>query len=152
MALSARLEVIRDRGVKCQDSLRGHADSSTYLVDVLQRISMHPTKQAIKLTPRMWKSLFADAPLRSDLGPHDHDPPCADNPGPHDDDRRTPGHGMAFPVLGAVSVLFRHGSPTGTKWASSSVHFARAVSRAPARDGPGTTPRRKPGRPRRGAA
>ena len=28
-----------------------------------------PAKQAIELTPRMWKSLFADAPLRSDLGP-----------------------------------------------------------------------------------
>ena len=50
-------------------------DSYTYLVDVLQRISVHPAKQAIELTPRMWKSLFADAPLRSDLGPHHHDPP-----------------------------------------------------------------------------
>ena len=55
---------------------RLHAvDSYTYLGDVLQRISMHPAKQAIELTPRMWKSLFADAPLRSDLGPHHHDPP-----------------------------------------------------------------------------
>ena len=50
-------------------------DSYTYLVDVLQRISVYPAKQAIELTPRMWKSLFADAPLRSDLGPHHHDPP-----------------------------------------------------------------------------
>ena len=42
---------------------RLHAvDSYTYLVDVLQRISVHPAKQAIELTPRMWKSLFADAP------------------------------------------------------------------------------------------
>ena len=50
-------------------------DSYTYLVDVLQRISVHPAKQAVELTPRMWKSLFANAPLRSDLGPHHHDPP-----------------------------------------------------------------------------
>ena len=38
-------------------------------------ISVHPAKQGIELTPRMWKSLFADATLRSDLGPHHHDPP-----------------------------------------------------------------------------
>ena len=50
-------------------------DAYTDLVDVLQRISMHPANRAIELTPRMWKSLFADAPLRSDLGPHYHDPP-----------------------------------------------------------------------------
>ena len=50
-------------------------DSCTYLVDVLQRIGMHPAKRAIELTPRMWKSLFADAPLRSDLRPHHHEPP-----------------------------------------------------------------------------
>ena len=55
---------------------RLHAvDSYTYLVDVLQRISVHPAKRAIELTPRMWKSRFADAPLHSDLGPHHHDPP-----------------------------------------------------------------------------
>ena len=50
-------------------------DAYIYLVDVLQRISMHPANRAIELTPRMWKSLFADDPLRSDLGPHNHDPP-----------------------------------------------------------------------------
>ena len=50
-------------------------DAYTYLVDVLQRISVHPANRAIELTPRMWKSLFADAPMRSDLGPHYHDPP-----------------------------------------------------------------------------
>ena len=50
-------------------------DSYTYLVDVLQRVSVHPAKRVIELTPRMWKSLFADAPLRSDLGPHRYDPP-----------------------------------------------------------------------------
>ena len=50
-------------------------DACTYLVDVLQRISVHPANRAIKLTPQMWNSLFADAPMRSDLGPHHHDPP-----------------------------------------------------------------------------
>ena len=38
-----------------------------YLVDVLQRINRHPAKRAIELTPRVWKTLFADNPLRSDL-------------------------------------------------------------------------------------
>ena len=67
-----RVGIIQSLLVTC----RLHAvDSYTYLVDVLQRISVHPAKQAIELTPRMWKSLFADAPLRSDLGPHHHDPP-----------------------------------------------------------------------------
>ena len=67
-----RVGIIQSLLVTC----RLHAvDSYTYLVDVLQRISVHPAKQATELTPRMWKSLFADAPLRSDLGPHHHDPP-----------------------------------------------------------------------------
>lgn len=39
----------------------------TYLVDVLQRISEHPAKNVIELTPRMWKTLFADQPIKSDL-------------------------------------------------------------------------------------
>lgn len=39
----------------------------TYLVDVLQRVSEHPSKDVIELTPRIWKSRFADNPLRSDL-------------------------------------------------------------------------------------
>ena len=46
-------------------------DSYTYFVDVLQRmilLSAHPAKRAIELTPRVWKSLFADSPMRSDLG------------------------------------------------------------------------------------
>ena len=50
-------------------------DPYTYLVDVLQRVVVHPAKQAIDLTPRRWKSIFADFPMRSDLGPHHHDPP-----------------------------------------------------------------------------
>lgn len=42
-------------------------DPYTYLVDVLQRVSMHPASQVAELTPRLWKQLFADNPLRSDL-------------------------------------------------------------------------------------
>jgi hypothetical protein len=39
----------------------------TYLVDVLQRISLHLDHQILDLTPRVWKEQFADKPLRSDL-------------------------------------------------------------------------------------
>ena len=39
----------------------------TYLVDVLQRIAIHPDSAVEQLTPRVWKTLFADEPLRSDL-------------------------------------------------------------------------------------
>ncbi len=39
----------------------------TYLVDVLQRVALHPDSEIEQLTPRVWKSLFADKPLRSDL-------------------------------------------------------------------------------------
>jgi hypothetical protein len=42
-------------------------DPYTYLVDVLQRISLHPARDVEELTPRRWKSLFAGKPLRSDL-------------------------------------------------------------------------------------
>ena len=37
-----------------------------YLVDVLQRISLHPAKDVAELTPRVWKEKFASNPLRSD--------------------------------------------------------------------------------------
>lgn len=40
---------------------------SIYLVDVLQRIEQHPASRVDELTPRLWKSHFADNPLRSDL-------------------------------------------------------------------------------------
>ena len=60
----------------CWCACRLHAmDSYIYLVDVLQRISLHPAKQAIELTPRMWQSLFGDAPLGSDLGTNLMRPP-----------------------------------------------------------------------------
>jgi transposase len=42
-------------------------DPYTYLVDVLQRISLHPARDVEQLTPRRWKELFAANPLRSDL-------------------------------------------------------------------------------------
>ena len=45
---------------------------SVYLTDVLQRVSQHPARDVIDLTPRRWKVLFADHPLRSDL---DRPPP-----------------------------------------------------------------------------
>jgi transposase len=38
-----------------------------YLVDVLQRVSVHPATRAAELTPRLWKRHFAANPLRSDL-------------------------------------------------------------------------------------
>lgn len=38
-----------------------------YLIDVLQRVSIHPASQIQALTPRLWKENFADVPLRSDL-------------------------------------------------------------------------------------
>jgi hypothetical protein len=39
----------------------------TYLVDVLQRVSIHPASRVAQLTPRLWKVHFADKPLRSDI-------------------------------------------------------------------------------------
>ncbi|WP_280140864.1 transposase domain-containing protein [Halomonas daqiaonensis] len=43
------------------------ADPYTYLVDVLQSVAIHPASRVDELTPRRWKALFADAPLRSDM-------------------------------------------------------------------------------------
>lgn len=42
-------------------------DPYTYLVDVLQRVGEHPASRAAELTPRRWKTLYADQPLRSDI-------------------------------------------------------------------------------------
>jgi transposase len=44
-------------------------DPYTYFVDVLQRVGQHPASRVDELTPRNWKRLFADTPLRSDLHP-----------------------------------------------------------------------------------
>jgi hypothetical protein len=38
-----------------------------YFVDVLQRVGQHPTSLVHQLTPRIWKEMFANNPLRSDL-------------------------------------------------------------------------------------
>ncbi|MGB6150416.1 MAG: IS66 family transposase [Pricia sp.] len=43
-----------------------------YLVDVLQRVSIHPEKHIQDLTPRCWKDKFSDNPLRSDLYQRNH--------------------------------------------------------------------------------
>jgi hypothetical protein len=42
-------------------------DPYTYLVDVLQRVAVHPAAKVELLTPRLWKEHFAENPLRSDL-------------------------------------------------------------------------------------
>ena len=50
----------------CTCRLQG-VDPYTYLVDVLQRSSVHPASDVESLTPRVWKEKFAHAPMRSDL-------------------------------------------------------------------------------------
>jgi transposase len=42
-------------------------DPYDYLVDVLQRVVVHPAARVHELTPRLWKQLFASNPLRSVL-------------------------------------------------------------------------------------
>ena len=59
-----RVAIIQSLLVTCK--LQG-VDPYTYLVDVLQRISEHPASRVIELTPREWKTRFADNPLKSDL-------------------------------------------------------------------------------------
>ena len=59
-----RIGVIQSLLVTCKLQA---IDPYTYLVDVLQRVGQHPAKGVIELTPRVWKTLFADRPLRSDL-------------------------------------------------------------------------------------
>ncbi|NAZ54543.1 hypothetical protein GL177_14440 [Vibrio toranzoniae] len=39
----------------------------TYLVDVLQRVAIHPTTDVVDLTPLQWKKKFADRFLTSDV-------------------------------------------------------------------------------------
>ena len=38
-----------------------------YFVDVLQRVGQHPASLVHQLTPRIWKEMVADNPLRFDL-------------------------------------------------------------------------------------
>ena len=42
-------------------------DPYTWLVDVLQRLSVHPDRDVAQLTPRLWKGRFADNPMSSDV-------------------------------------------------------------------------------------
>ncbi|MDA3921162.1 MAG: transposase domain-containing protein [Salinisphaera sp.] len=42
-------------------------DPYTYLVDVLQRVGIHPASRVAELTPRLWKHHFAAHPMRSDI-------------------------------------------------------------------------------------
>lgn len=42
-------------------------DPYAYLVDVLQRVAIHPDNRIDELTPRRWKTCFAHEPLLSDL-------------------------------------------------------------------------------------
>ena len=51
-------------------------DPYTYLVDVLQRISQHPAREVADLTPRLWKTRFADQPLRALIDPRHPDRPA----------------------------------------------------------------------------
>jgi transposase len=56
--------IIQSLIVTCR--LQG-VDVYTYLVDVLQRVSEHPAKDVIDLTPRVWKTKFSHNPMKSDL-------------------------------------------------------------------------------------
>jgi transposase len=44
-------------------------DPYVYLVDVLQRIAIHPQSRVAELTPRLWKQNFAQEPLQSWIDP-----------------------------------------------------------------------------------
>ena len=59
-----RIGVIQSLLVTCR--LQG-VDPYTYLVDVLQRISVHPANRVSELTPREWKARFSTNPMKSDL-------------------------------------------------------------------------------------
>ena len=70
---SRRIGVIQSLPVTCQ--LQG-VDPYPYLLDVLQRVGQHPATGVMELTPRAWKTLVADRPLRSDLDRSRDPPPC----------------------------------------------------------------------------
>jgi len=59
-----RVGVIQSLLATCK--LQG-VNPHTYLVDVLQRISEHPASRVDELTPRVWKTQFAHAPIKWDL-------------------------------------------------------------------------------------
>ena len=47
-------------------------DPYIYLVDMLQRVGIHPASGVAALIPRRWNEHFADQPLRSDLDRFDN--------------------------------------------------------------------------------
>ena len=57
-----QIAVLQSLLVTCR--LQG-VDPYTYLVDVLQRVSVYPDKDILDLTPRVWKEKFAHDPFRS---------------------------------------------------------------------------------------
>ena len=57
-----RLAVIQTLLASCR---MHEVNPSIYLIDVLQRIQTHPDKDILQLTPRVWKTLFAENPMRS---------------------------------------------------------------------------------------
>ena len=59
-----QLGILQSLLVTCR--LQG-VDPYHYLVDVLQRVSVHPASKVAELTPRIWKETFADEILTSDL-------------------------------------------------------------------------------------
>ena len=59
-----RVGIIQSLLVTCR--LQG-VDPYTYLVDVLQRIGVHPASRVAELTPREWKTRFSQHPMKSDL-------------------------------------------------------------------------------------
>ena len=63
----ATMQLTRKELLMKLGAARSQYPAAWRLVDVLQRVSLHPARQAEDLTPRRWKDLFAAAPLRSDL-------------------------------------------------------------------------------------
>ena len=59
-----QLGVLQSLMVTCR--LQG-INPDTYLVDVLQRVSQHPAKGVLDLTPRIWKDKFSGHFLTSEL-------------------------------------------------------------------------------------
>ncbi len=57
-----RLAVIQTLLASCR---MHEVNPTVYLIDVLQRIQTHPDKDILQLTPRVWKTLFAENPMRS---------------------------------------------------------------------------------------
>ena len=60
--------------LRCRWAANRETAPPTILVDVLQRVGEHPASRATELTPRMWKTMFANDPPRTDLD-RARDPP-----------------------------------------------------------------------------